>query len=130
MATAKQRAWRAKFAAMYGKKRHKARKTGGNMARRKYGRRKASGGLFSGKGVLGKYIPVGGILGGALAGIATYYLAEKFAPQLVNSDITRAGIGLIGGGVGGAAGAYMAPQILGTIGMGSSTATSGNAATW
>lgn len=49
MATAKQRAWREKFARLYGGGKKKARKknSGGRMAKKKHGRRRGMGGIKS-----------------------------------------------------------------------------------
>jgi hypothetical protein len=105
MATAKQRAWRAKFASMYGGGRKKARKktTGGKMARkRSRGRSKGGfGGILSTNNLLGT-------LGGAYV-----------APMVGMSPAIGAAAGsyLIGkkGLMGAAVGYFAAPMVLNMI---------------
>lgn len=107
MATAKQRAWREKFARMYGGGRKKARKQtkrGGSMARRKRGRGRSKGGmggLLSTKNLIGT-------LGGA-------YVAPMVG---IDPKIgAAAGSFLYGkqGVMGAAAGYFVAPMVLAMI---------------
>jgi hypothetical protein len=120
MATAKQRAWRAKFARMYGGGRKKASRTtkrGGSMARRKKGRGRSKGGmggLLSTRNLIGT-------LGGAYA-----------APMVgIDPKIgAAAGSYLYGkqGVMGAAVGYVMAPMVLSMIpgipGLGASKSSS------
>jgi len=118
MATAKQRAWRAKFARMYGggRKKAKRRSGGGKMARRGRGRRSNGGGMGM-SGILSSKNIIG-TLGGA-------YVAPMIgvSPQIG----AAAGSYMIGkkGLVGAAVGYFAAPIVLGMIGgLGSNKASS------
>jgi len=104
MTTAKQRAWRAKFAQLYGRKkssvgRRKVRRTV-NMARRYGRRRNGGGGLGTNK-----------LLKAALFGIG----ASMLLPRFVGIDSKLAGAlgGFYGGGPIGAAVGYFVPGLIG-----------------
>ena len=121
MATAKQRAWRAKFARLYGGGRKRARSKmsgGGSMARRGRGRKRGFGGggmMTSGpiKGFkVGRGI-VGALLTGAIAGYAVQYLP-------INVPYKNLLAGFAVGGIAGAGGAYVAQNYLGMGGAASS----------
>lgn len=115
MATAKQRAWRAKFARMYGGGRKKKRtrtSTGGSMARRRRkssyrGRRRGGsrGGMMS-KGIL----PVGGFIGAALLGLGASAVAKRFIGSPLGG-FTGAAAGFAVGGLPGALGGYVHDNI-------------------
>lgn len=84
--------------------------------RRRFGRRgrsRGSGGILM-RGLLGKYVGRG-LLGAAIAGAATVFLAKQVAPDIAakvpGGDL---GLGAIGGGIPGAAGALLAQRFMGS----------------
>jgi len=101
MATAKQKAWRDKFARMYGGGRKKASrsrtsKRGGSMGKKRRISSRGGFGSFGGMGML-KNVAIGvgvGSLMGGLIGVGGAYVL---------------------GGIPAAAGAYFAPQIRSTL---------------
>jgi hypothetical protein len=122
MTTAKQRAWRAKFAAMYGKGKLSKVKSHSSRGLRTMARHKRRG---SRKGFLG-----GGIMSLA-APIIAGYLGSSISPSLpvVNtlpySNVIAGGIAgyLVGkkkGAMIGAATAFLAPQLMGAVSSGTS----------
>jgi len=125
MTTAKQKAWRAKFAAMYGKgKLSKVKSRSSNKVKTMAKHRRRGG---SRKGFLGGGIM--SIIGPAVAG----YLGSSVSPSIpvINnlpySNVIAGGaagylIGKKKGALIGAATALLAPSIMGTV----SSATSGD----
>ena len=112
MATAKQKAWRKKFATMYGgktkskrsspkKAKRKAYSRGYTMARRKKSYRRSSSGRGKMKGAL---IGVGSAGTALIAGVGAAALNKRFAPQFIPFQGGLAGFGIGGlmGAVGGA----------------------------
>lgn len=123
MATAKQRAWRAKFASMYGGKKRSKRSSrkGGTMAKRKYSRRRRGGG-FGGFST-GRLLTVKNAaftVGGAT-------LAPRFG---MDAKIGGAVGGYLGAGLMGAVVGYFiaepASNALSGVMGGGSTASSGD----
>jgi hypothetical protein len=126
MATAKQRAWRAKFAQLYGnkgKKRKMRRASAGDkMARRgrKFGRKRSGMGGMGGivkpflvgaaLGVFGNAIPIVGGIEPMATGAAAGFLVKR--------NIAGAGAGAAGGYIG-------SRYLKGMMGMGGTTSTSG-----
>jgi hypothetical protein len=120
MATAKQRAWRAKFARMYGGKKKRSRKKKSHryvafarkyqkrktMARRRYGRRRrrSSGGLGSIKG-LGRKVAIGVGAGVALGAVAPQFagnpLVRHGAAFLLGGPLALGASVILSGGLGG-----------------------------
>jgi hypothetical protein len=110
MTTAKQRAWREKFARIYGGgKRRTKRARVKTMAKRKTHSRRGQGllGLGSGflmKGLLGSKIP-GGMLGRFAAGAVYNEVDDRFIPDMIPmipQDLVGAGILFGLPGLGGA----------------------------
>jgi len=107
MATAKQKAWRAKFARMFGGKKKRSRtnkKTGGKMAKRS--KKSFSSGGFGTKAIF----PLSGILGGAVLGLGAAALAKRFIGAPLG-NFTGAASGFAVGGIGGAIGGYIHDNI-------------------
>ena len=131
MTTAKQRAWRAKFAAMYGGKKKTSRKTrvrGVKMARKRSFKRSSGGlgSLLSGKGKIGAMLGMG-IIGSIAGGYIGGMIAEKILPSV---PLAKVAGGFIGGGALGAGAVYLMPNLPNQVlsGVGTATSSSANSA--
>jgi hypothetical protein len=111
MATAKQRAWRAKFGRMYGGGRKAARRSkrsrGVKMARRRGGSKR--GGNILMKGVFGRAIPFG-ILGLVAAGFAYSKFVSPSVPKVLPMQSALTESAVIGG-LPMAAGSFLANSL-------------------
>jgi hypothetical protein len=133
LASAKQRAWRAKFARLYGGGRKKAsravtritrrvrREKRGGLRMAKRGHRRSSGG-FGGLGKSGGMLPP--MLKSGVAGWGAASIGEMFG---IGGVLGGLGLGFIAGGMYGAAGGVAKPLLKGVDFKGVGSQVVGNA---
>jgi hypothetical protein len=125
MATAKQIAWRAKFARLYGggKKRSRKRARVKTMARfRKRGRGSGRRNMLM-SGVMPMKFGLKGVAGAAIAGGVAGYIASRYLPNIAGKYQPHAA-GFLVGGVPGVVGALILPGIFGGMLGGQTTSSS------